>query len=100
MGWDFNHSIQLNQKLKHLTMSFSFNQPIRLTNEIKYLCLSLISYPHNLIDNLPNGVKELEFGVTFNSPMNNLPTSIKIIKLDCCVYEHDLNCLPIIVETF
>ncbi len=55
------------------------------------------SNSYNLIDNLPNSIEELELGYC-NSPMNDLPTSIKIIKLNCDEYAHELNCLPISVE--
>ncbi len=92
----FNQPIKLNQNLTHLTMGKRFNQPIQLTNEIKYLYLC--SNPYNLIDNLPHGIEELVLDWYFNSPMNDLPTSIKIIKLNCIKYEHELNCLPISVE--
>ncbi len=51
-----------------------------------------------MINNLPNGIEELELRYFFNLSMNYLPTSIKIIKLNCYVYEHELNCTPITVE--
>ncbi len=77
-------------------MGYEFNQPIQSTIEIKYLCLN--SNQHNLIDNLPNGIEELESTPYFNTQMNNLSTSVKTIKLNCYVYEHELNCLSISVE--
>ena len=96
MGFYFNHPIQLNCNLTHLVLGPCFNQPIILTDKIKYLCLK--SNPYNLIDNLPNGIEELALDFDFNSPMNNLPTSIKIIRMNCYKYEHELNCLPNSVE--
>ncbi len=96
MGSMYNRQIHLNENLTHLTMGHNFNQPIQLTDKIKYLCLN--SNPHNLIDNLLNGIEELELGDVFNSQMNNLPTSIKILKLNCDKYNHELNCLPMSIE--
>ncbi len=58
----------------------------------------MYSNSHDLIDNLPNCINELVLDYDFNSPMNNLPISIKIINLKCEEYEHELNCLPISVE--
>ncbi len=96
MGERFNQPIQLNQNLTQLLVGYNFNQPIELTNKIKYLCLC--SNSCNLIDNLPNGVEELKLEYYFNSPMNDLPTSIKTITFNCDEYAHELNCLPISVE--
>ncbi len=56
------------------------------------------SNPYNLIDNLPNGIEELVLRSQFNSQINDLPTSIKTIKLNTFKYNQELNCLPISIE--
>ena len=61
----------------------------------------MTSNPHNLIDNLPNGIEELVLERNFNFAMNNLPTSIKIIEFNHRYfynYDHELNCLPYSIE--
>ena len=53
----------------------------------------------NLIDNLPNGIEELELSESFFLPLNNLPSSIKSIKFTYNhYYSEELNCLPTFLE--
>jgi len=41
-----------------------------------------------MVDYLPDSLEELELGVNFNSPLNNLPSSLKILRLS---YKYDKN---------
>jgi hypothetical protein len=51
-----------------------------------------------LIDNLLNSLEELILNNYFNLPLNNLPNSIKIIKIFNNNYNENLNNLPSSVE--
>jgi hypothetical protein len=96
-GDKFNRSImqtlvQLN-KLKYLELGCNFNQPIELPPNIKILKLNCNNI--HLVENLSNSIEELNFGYDFNLELNNLPSSIKIIRFDkSSHYNEKLNCLP------
>ena len=48
-----------------------------------------------MIENLPNSIEELNFGLHFYSELNNLPNSIKIIRFKKkSRYNKELNNLP------
>jgi hypothetical protein len=50
---------------------------------------------NKIIDNLPNSIEELYFGYNFDSGLNNLPNSIKMISFDKdSEYNKELNNLP------
>ena len=84
------------EKLTHLTFGSQFNQQVKLPN-IKYICIGYNN--QNLIDNLPNSIIKLELGYYFNLKLNDLPTSIKIIKFNNeSEYNEELNNLPNFVE--
>jgi hypothetical protein len=52
-----------------------------------------------LIDNLPNSIEELNLGIYFNLPLDNLPSSIKSIKFDKqSKYNKQLLNLPSLLE--
>jgi hypothetical protein len=52
-----------------------------------------------LIDNLPNSIEELNLGVKFNLPLDNLPSSIKSIKFNkWSKYKITLSNLPSSLE--
>jgi hypothetical protein len=49
----------------------------------------------NLIENLTNNIEELNLGFNFNSELNNLPNSIKILRFNInSNYNSELNNLP------
>jgi hypothetical protein len=52
-----------------------------------------------LIDNLPNSIEELNLGIQFNLPLDNLPSSIKSIKFNKqSKYNKPLYNLPSLLE--
>jgi hypothetical protein len=52
-----------------------------------------------VVDNLPNGIEELEFKNIKNLKLSNLPIGIKKIIFDnICHYNEELNCLPKSIE--
>jgi hypothetical protein len=52
-----------------------------------------------LVDNLPNGIEELELSDIKNLELNNLPSGIKKIVFNNCHYfNKELNCLPKSIE--
>jgi hypothetical protein len=53
----------------------------------------------SLIDNLPNSIEELNLGLFFNLPLDNLQSSIKSIKFDKeSKYNKPLLNLPSLLE--
>ena len=70
---------------KHLDLKFNqfmesrFNRPINnLPNSIKTLKFGF-SFDQS-VDNLPNSIENLTFGYRFNQPVRNLPNSIKDLR--------------------
>ncbi len=52
-----------------------------------------------IIDNIPNNIEELYLNVSFNLKLDNLPSSIKIIKFNAnSKYNKKLNNLPKLLE--
>jgi len=94
-------NIKFNEKhnidIKQLTLGYNFNQDLNIPPNIKKLNLNYNNI--NLIDNLPNGIEELEFGCSFNLPLTNLLNSIKIISFNVnSKYDKELNNLPNFLE--
>ncbi len=53
MGWAFNHPIELNQNLTHLTMGHRFNHPIELNQNLTHLTMDCeFNHPIKLNQNL------------------------------------------------
>ena len=74
-----------------------YDKKVNLPFNIKFLQLNCDN--QYLIDNLPNGIEELELEFYFNLELNNLPTSIKSILFNkLSKYNKELNCLPNFVE--
>ena len=100
-GFHFNHSLNDSlsklTNLKKLSLGYRFNQPIDIPHGIKKLFLDCNS--HLIIDYLPSNVVELEFGGSFNLELNDLPNSIKKIKILNSGYDKKLNNLPTRIET-
>jgi hypothetical protein len=96
-GWSFNQPVNLPSNIINLTFGFCFNQKINIPTSIKYLKL----YGNNkqyIVDNLPNGIEELEFNIK-NLELSNLPTGIKKILVEYGgSYNGELNCLPKSIE--
>jgi hypothetical protein len=79
--------------LEQLTLGNSFNQELNIPSNIHILNLDKTNI--NLIENLTNNIEELNLGLFFNSELNNLPNSIKIIRFDIYSgYNLELNNLP------
>jgi hypothetical protein len=67
-----------------------------LPSSITHLKLQNNQY---LVDNLPNGIEELEFSYVKNLELDNLPTGIKkIVFNNNCYYNRKFNCLPKSIE--
>jgi hypothetical protein len=97
-GHKFNQSVVLPPNLTYLTFGHFFNQILDLPTSIKYLKLSS-DYHQNIVDNLPNGLEELELHNIENLELSNLPSGIKkIVFYKYCKYNKELNCLPKSIE--
>jgi hypothetical protein len=80
--------------LVNLTLGYNFNQQINIPSSIKYLILEYDNKQY-IVDNLPNGIEELEFVQIENLELSNLSSGIKkIIFNKSFDYNNDLNCLP------
>ena len=82
--------------MKELTFGFAFNQPINIPGWIKKIIIHCEC--QQIIDYLPSSIEELEFGHYFNLELNDLPSSIKKIKIINRDYNKKLNNLPIGIE--
>lgn len=78
-GSMFNKEINLLKIncLTHLSLGFSFNKNLILPNTLLYLELGCNN--QYIIDNIPNSVKTLKLINHFNLELNNLPNSIESI---------------------
>jgi hypothetical protein len=104
----FNQQINIPSSIKYLTFGKNFNQQINIPSSIKYLKLQ--SDNQYILDNLPNGIEELELTNVVNLELTNLeltnlPSGIKKILLyDDNIfsrhrkYNKELNCLPKSIE--
>ena len=100
-GYSFNkslgNSLSKLTNLRKLTLGYNFNQHIVIPGGIKKL--SLNSNSQSIIDYLPSSIEELVFGWTFNLELDDLPSSIKKIKIRNASYNKKLNNLPSSLET-
>ena len=100
-GWNFNQPLNdLLSKLdnlRELTLNFNFNQPLDVPVGIKKLALNCNR--QYIIDYLPSSIEELELGLDFNLELNDLPSSIKKIKILNEDYDKKLNNLPNQIES-
>ena len=94
----FNQDVStLPPSLTHLTFGYKFNQQYNISPNIKYLKLNCNNV--YIINSLPNSVAELELDEDFHLGLDNLPTSIKILRINKkSYYNVDLNCLPDFIE--
>ena len=83
--------------MQKLTLGYDFNQHINIPEWITNLVVNCNS--HSIIDYLPSNIVELEFGSYFNLELNDLPSSIKKIKIQNPYYNKKLNNLPKQLET-
>ena len=62
---------------KLITFNCNIIKPLDLTN---FVSLKKIKYPSNIeLIQFPDGLEEIEFGIEFNSSIDNLPPNIKKI---------------------
>ena len=87
-----NNSLSGLTNLRELTLGHYFNQSIDIPGWIKKLYLNC-NY-QQIIDYLPLSIEELVFGPEFNLELNDLPNSIKKIKILNSSYDKKLNNLP------
>ena len=83
--------------LDELSLGYDFNQPIMIPDGIKKLTLNCDS--QSIIDYLPSNIEELVLGDCFNLELNDLPNSIKKIKIINEFYNKKLNNLPNQIKT-
>ena len=78
--------------LQQLTLGREFNQKIEIPFNIHILNLNCNN--QYLIENLPDSIKELELEFMFNLKLDNLPSSMRIIRIKNIFYNWELNNLP------
>ena len=83
--------------LRELNFGYKFNQSVDIPGWIKKLSIDCNS--QYVIDYLPFGIEEIDFGYSFNLELNNLPNSIKKIIIGNAKYDKKLNNLPNSIET-
>ena len=83
--------------LRELTLGDRFKQPINIPNWITKLTLDCNS--QSIIEYLPSSIVELKLGPEFNLELDNLPNTIKKIKIQNPFYNKKLNNLPSGIET-
>jgi len=84
------------ENLEQLSLSEYFKQHLNIPNGITKLVINCNI--QSIIDYLPSSIVELELGYSFNLELNDLPSSIKKIKIDNWNYSKKLNNLPNLVE--
>lgn len=90
LGDAFNQPIKLPLNQTHLTLGRAFNQEINLINIMRLkICTN-----NNIINFLPNSIKELELAGSFNSQINDLPNYLTKFIFNIYKYYHELNSLP------
>jgi len=97
-GYHFNQKVNLPINLIHLTFGMDFNQKVDIPLNLKYLCLYCLKL--SMIDYLPDSLEELKLGTCLNSPLDNLPISLKILKLRDEYDKNKLKNLPKNVKVF
>ena len=83
--------------LRELTLGHCFNQHVDIPGWIKKLTV-LNCKSYTFVDYLPSSVEELVLGHNFNLELDNLPSSIKKIKILNSRYDKKLNNLPTEIE--
>jgi len=87
-----NNSLVDLHNLRELTLGKYFNQQVVILDGITKLTLDCNS--QSIIDYLPSSIEELVLGLDFNLELNDLPSSIKKIKICNTRYDKKLNNLP------
>ena len=82
---------------KFITFNRNIIKPLDLTN---FVSLKKIKYPSNIeLIQFPDGLEEIEFGIEFNSSIDNLPPNIKkIIFYPDSKFNQPINNLPTSLE--
>jgi len=89
----FNQKVDLPQNLTHLTLDWNFNQKVDLPWNLKYLYL-YCKKTTSIIDYLPDSLEELKLGYYFNDSLDNLPISLKTLKISDEYDKNKLKNLP------
>lgn len=107
LGTFFNQPIILTKYITHLKLGDMFDQPIVLTKYIMHLtfgqyyqpiilthhiaCLQIENHNYLMMDNLPNGIREIMLCKFFDAPLKNIPNSVKIDTRQLfCSYKHPI----------
>jgi len=106
-GEKFNQKVDLPLNLAHLTFGENFNQEVDLPPNLTHLklyCNQKVDLPQNLkylyckettmVNYLPDSLDELKLGYYFNSPLDNLPISLKTLKISDKYDKNKLKNLP------
>ena len=95
-SWCFNqplaNSLDKLINLQQLTLGHEFKQKLEIPFNIRILNLNCNN--QYIIDNLPNSIEELELGIYFNLKLDDLPSSMRIIRIENEKYDRELNNLP------
>ena len=102
LGDSFNQSIDfLPDGVTHLQLGRRFNKPImNLPRTLKHLIIAANEFAYcdfnQSLDYLPEGLEFLiiRLNQVFNMPINNLPLGIKQLEFNCKGFRHPINNLP------
>lgn len=92
-GRNFNCSISLGKNINHLVLGENFKQQIFLSESIKYLNIDCNNY--EIVDNMTNCIRYFDGHCSFRLPLNNVPNSLKKIKINNwgykCTYKRGID---------
>lgn len=88
LGRDFNQPIVLPNKLMHLKISYNFKYNTVLPETLYELAIECNNY--NIIDNLPNNLKNLGTGFMFFLPFESLPNSMDNLIINSDDYDCEI----------
>ena len=95
-GYNFNQPLANSLikliNLQQLTLGYEFKQKLEIPFNIRILNLECNN--QYIINNLPDSIEELELGIWFNLKLDNLPSSMRIIRIKNVKYNWELNNLP------
>ena len=102
LTFDFEFNQQITNSLEklinlqQLTLGYEFKQKLEIPFNINVLNLDCNN--QYLIENLPNSIEEIELGDYFDLKLDNLPSSMRIIRIKNAKYNWELNNLPKFLE--
>ncbi len=94
---DFDYPIDklAQTNIRILKLGTSFRQSLdNLPLTLKVLDMEYAEQFDSPINNLPDGLEVLKLGYFFNQPINNLPKTLKVLYTNC-YFNHPLDNLPI-----